>query len=188
MFKIKKLNKIAAVGTDILDADKFTCTDEIDAPDGILVRSADMRYLGQEYTVRVNFAGEQVDEEAVRALTETFHQLHQQIYGHSNREGEVEIVTLRLVGLGRLDKIKKKKSEITSSEEPKTSKTMKAIFFGKEYDARIYQRKDLISGQTFSGPAIVEEFTTTSVIPPNWKVTIDSYRNMVVNRMYKKEV
>lgn len=152
------------------------------------VRSADMRYLGQEYTVRVNFAGEQVDEEAVRALTETFHQLHQQIYGHSNREGEVEIVTLRLVGLGRLDKIKKKKSEITSSEEPKPSKTMKAIFFGKEYDARIYQRKDLISGQTFSGPAIVEEFTTTSVIPPNWKVTIDSYRNMVVSRMYKKEV
>ena len=65
---------------------------------------------------------------------------------------------------------------------------MKAIFFGKEYDARIYQRKDLISGQTFSGPAIVEEFTTTSVIPPNWKVTIDSYRNMVASRMYKKEV
>ena len=42
MFKIKKLNKIAAIGTDILDADKFTCADDIDAPDGILVRSADM--------------------------------------------------------------------------------------------------------------------------------------------------
>lgn len=42
MFKIKKLNKIAAIGTDILDKDTFVCADEIDAPDGILVRSADM--------------------------------------------------------------------------------------------------------------------------------------------------
>lgn len=42
MFKIKKLNKIAAIGTNILDKDTFVCADEIDAPDGILVRSADM--------------------------------------------------------------------------------------------------------------------------------------------------
>ena len=42
MFKIKKLTKIAAIGTDILDKDTFVCADEIDAPDGILVRSADM--------------------------------------------------------------------------------------------------------------------------------------------------
>ncbi len=152
------------------------------------VRSAEMRYLGQEYTVRVNFTGEKVDAEAIRQLTENFHQLHQQIYGHSNREGEVEIVTLRLVGLGRLDKIRKEKSKVTSDQPPVPVKTMKAIFYGEEYDAKIYQRGDLVSGQAFQGPAIVEEFTTTSVIPPNWKVSVDLYRNLVVSRMYKKEV
>ena len=152
------------------------------------VRSADMRYQGQEYTVRVNFVDEEVNQESIRRLTDAFHQLHQQIYGHSNPAGEVEIVTLRLVGLGRLGKIQKKKSALTSTASPEPVKNLKAIFYGKEYDAGIYQRGDLISGQSFTGPAIIEEFTTTSVIPPNWRVTIDPYRNMVVNRISKREV
>lgn len=153
------------------------------------IRSADMRYLGQEYTVRVNFSTTgDVTPEVMTALENEFHQLHHQIYGHSNPGGEVEIVNLRLVGLGHLEKIEKKESQQTSSAVPVPVKTQKAIFNGKEYDASVYMRSDLVTGQKVMGPAILEEFTTTSVIPPNWEVTIDEYRNMLVKRLYKEGV
>ena len=153
------------------------------------VQSADMRYLGQEYTVRVNFTGNgTITEEVMKQLEQDFHQLHHQIFGHSNPAGEVEIVTLRLVGLGKLDKIEKKKSGEYSEAAPVPRKSQEAIFGGKAYDAKVYDRSNLITGQKIPGPAIIEEFTTTSVIPPNWEITIDEYRNMIVKRLYKEEV
>ncbi len=144
------------------------------------IRSADMRYLGQEYTVRVTFNSETVDHDSVEALKAGFHALHMQIYGFNNPEGEVEIVNLRLVGLGRLDKMGKVKSETLSQAAPLAAKTQPALFKGRVYTARIYQRRDLQPGQAFTGPAIVEELTATSVIPPQWRVTVDEYRNLLV--------
>lgn len=154
----------------------------IDRSQALFVRSADLRYLGQEYTVRVNFQDTVIDASAVETLKSTFHNLHQQIFGHSNAEGEVEIVNLRLVGLGRLDKITKRKSSEFSQEAPCPIKSQKAIFAGKEYDAQIYSRKALIPGQSFEGPAIVEELTATTVVPPSWKVYVDEYRNMLIKK------
>ncbi len=146
------------------------------------VRSADMRYLGQEYTVRVNLAGGEVNKQAIETLKETFHNLHGQIYGHNNPSGEVEIVNLRLVGLGRLEKIPKKKSGQRGSQPPLPLKSQQAIFFGKPHETKIYARKDLLCGQSFEGPAIVEELTATTVVPPAWKVTVDDYRNLLIRK------
>ncbi len=147
------------------------------------VHSADMRYLGQEYTVRVNFASIAEDQKAIALLKEEFHALHKQIYGHCNPSGEIEIVNLRLVGLGRLEKIAKQKSGKFSNDTPQPIKEQLAIFNDQEYMAQIYQRKDLITGQTFSGPAIVLELTTTTVVPPNWQVKIDEYNNMQITKI-----
>lgn len=146
------------------------------------VRSADMRYLGQEYTVRVSFEGEIVDVEAIETLKETFHSFHAQIYGHNNPEGEVEIVNLRLVGLGRLDKIPRAKSAKFSSDPPEPIKRQRAIFSGNEHDTAIYSRKSLLSGQSFFGPAIVEELTATTVVPPGWEARVDEYDNIMIEK------
>lgn len=161
----------------------------IDGSHTAFVRNADMRYLGQEYTVRVSFTGTgAITEQVIKDLENKFHEMHKQIYGHNNPNGKIEIVTLRLVGLGQLDKIEKQKSTDFSTETPQPRKSQKAMFYGKLYDAMVYDRENLIPGQKIAGPAIIEEFTTTSVIPPNWEITVDEYRNMVVKRLYKEGV
>ena len=147
------------------------------------LRSADMRYLGQEYTVRVSLVNEIVNEASIQELRQSFHQQHQQIYGHSDLEGDVEVVNLRLVGLGRLEKRAKQKVLTISYELPKPLKEQTAIFGGQEYNARIFERKMLKAGQSFFGPAIIEELTATTIVPPSWKVTIDSYANMLIEKI-----
>lgn len=146
------------------------------------LKYADMRYLGQEYTVRVGLEADKIDEKALRVLKESFHDLHHQIYGHSNPVGEVEIVNLRLVGIGRLDKIMKQKAEKVT-KAPEFYKIVKAIFYGKEYDTKIYKRRVLTYGHKIIGPAIIEELTATTVIPPTYEVTIDEYKNILIKKL-----
>ncbi len=146
------------------------------------IRSADLRYIGQEYTVRVNFGPGPIDDGAMEQVKKSFHEQHLQIYGFNNPEGEVESVNLRLVGLGVLDKIPKQKAQQLCTETPKPERAQRALFKGVAYTANIYQRENLLPGQTFMGPAIVEELTSTTVVPPNWRVTIDPYNSMMITR------
>jgi N-methylhydantoinase A len=147
------------------------------------LKFADMRYLGQEYTVRAGLESEKVDESALEKLKKSFHDLHHQIYGHSNPDGEVEIVNLRLVGIGRLDKILKQKAKKVAAGKPEPYKISKAIFYGNEYDTKIYKRSALIQGHKFVGPAIIEELTATTVVPPTYEVMIDKYKNILIKKV-----
>lgn len=164
------------------EAMKLLLSQNITETQAKFIRSADLRYIGQEYTVRVNFGEGVIDEAAMEQVKKSFHDQHLQIYGFHNPEGEVESVNLRLVGLGVLDKIPKKKAENPSAETPVPARSQKALFKGISYLAGIYQREDFLPGQTFKGPAIVEELTSTTVVPPNWRVTIDEYNNMMITR------
>lgn len=153
------------------------------------LRSADIRYVGQEYTVRVNFGSGIIDQKALDETITSFHEQHHMIYGFNNPEGEVESVNLRLVGLGVLDKKPKIKAEIFNSEVPIPRKTQTSIFNGVEYDTSIYQREELLYGQEIFGPAIIEELTATTVVPPQWHVEVDAYNNlMITNEMEREEL
>jgi N-methylhydantoinase A len=143
---------------------------------------ADIRYLGQEYTVLVPFSHGEIDEKSLVKLKELFYELHQQIYGHSNQVEPVEIVNLRLVGIGRLEKTPKRESKDASSSEPTARKTGKAVFYGEEYETEIYVRTELQTGQKLTGPAIIEEKTATTVVPPGYEVNIDAYGNMLIRK------
>jgi len=147
------------------------------------VRSADLRYLGQEYTVRVTFESETIDDNAIAQLTEGFHQTHHRIYGHSNPQGDVEVVNLRLVGLGKLDKIEKKAYTAHSDKAPVPVMSHSAMFSSGEYETKIYNRKDLICGQRLQGPAIILELTATTVVPPSWELYKDNFGNLMITKM-----
>lgn len=128
------------------------------------------------------FDNGEIDDAAIEKAKASFHTQHLQIYGFNNPGGEIESVNLRLVGLGVLEKKPKSKAKILSSEIPVAERSQKALFKGLSYEAKIYQREQLLPGQSFMGPAIVEELTSTTVVPPYWKVTIDAYNSMVITR------
>ncbi|MEL7563487.1 MAG: hydantoinase/oxoprolinase family protein [Dehalobacterium sp.] len=160
---------------------------EISKDQAEYIKTVDMRYLGQEYTVRVSFAEGRVTKESLEMLKKSFHELHKQIYGHNNPLGEVEIVNIRLAGIGRLDKKVQEKTQELVHTVPVPRKRGKAVFYGTEHDTAFYNRKELKPGQEFFGPAIVEELTATTVVPPGFKVTMDEYRNILVQKMHKEE-
>lgn len=148
---------------------------------------ADMRYVGQEYTIRVPFENNIISESSLIKLSQDFHEFYHKIYGHSNQDGEVEMINLRLVGMGKLQKVQDQRTVDMSIANPTIKKEFKTIFDGKKYDSKIYSREYLKPGQKLIGPAIIEELSTTTVVPPNYEVTVDEYKNLVIKKWKRRQ-
>jgi len=147
-----------------------------------LMRSVDMRYVGQEYTVTVPLVTQSADSLEPDNIYQKFHQMHYQRYGHNNPIEEVEYVNLRVTAIGRIPRVKVTGQQIFEAGEPKSVK-VKQIYFGKEYqETKVYLRKFLRSGYEFHGPAIVEEQSCTIVIPPGYKANVDQYGNIIITQ------
>jgi N-methylhydantoinase A len=148
-------------------------------------RSIDIRYCGQGYELNLPFA---------KNLPMEFEQEHQRRYGYAHPARELELVTLRLratlpttarvgktveagtahVGtavLGRPGRAK-----LGSLSMPKAT----ALFGGKRLATSIYSRDALKPGRTYSGPAIVTEYSATTVIPPNKRFHLDAVGNLII--------
>ncbi|HET7716895.1 MAG TPA: hydantoinase/oxoprolinase family protein, partial [Bauldia sp.] len=140
------------------------------------VRSADFRYEGQEYQINCAMPGGRVDKAAVRAA---FDEAYLRQYGHANREARIEVVTIRVMGVGRLARPPVVAPEVVPA--PRTTRPV--IFDGSAVDAAIVQRGSLAEGASIAGPAIVEEPTATTILPPGWRATIAAGGHMLLTRM-----
>lgn len=147
------------------------------------IKTADMRYLGQDYTLSIEFSADKMDETTIQLLKDAYHNYHYQVYGHNNPNDNIEIVNIRLVGIGKLKRVKAQDFPVASTEEPKPYKINQVIFSGKEFSTNIYKRSELEFGQEIDGPAVIEELSSTSVIPPGYKVNVDKYYNLVVKKI-----
>jgi len=144
---------------------------------------ADARYVGQEYTIRVPFRPGIINSDSLKEFVQTFNIYHHNIYGYNNSNNKVEIVNLCLVGIGKLDKIPNRKAKKQSISNAKPRKITKVVFYSKEYETKIFERINLKPGQTVIGPAIIEELTSTTVVPPGYKVTVDEYYNLLIKKV-----
>jgi N-methylhydantoinase A len=138
-------------------------------------RSADMRYVGQEYTVNVDIGGT-VDLETV---ANAFHDGHRVRYGHSTPGAPVEFVNLRLAAFGRIA------GSVAPFEPPSddldpVAGTRTATFDGVEHETTILHRDRLRPDQTFEGPLVIEEQSSTTVIPPGHVVRVDALGNLLI--------
>ncbi len=148
--------------------------DEGFSPGGILLeRHLDMRYRGQSYEIMVPY-----DDTCI----ETFHSRHEQIYGYCDRNKPVEIVTIRVRAKGRPEKPTLERL----GRGPKTVSSGavfgegEAVFEGSRIKTPILSRDALLSGNTIHGPAIVVEYSSTTVIPPAAVGTVDDYGNILI--------
>ena len=129
--------------------------------------SLDMRYAGQSYTLSVECDPETA---AWRDVREAFGALHARTFGHDDTESDVEIVNIRLVSRGLIDKpVLAFRPE--RSGDPIIER--RPVWFGGAcVDCPIYDRAAMPVGFALEGPAIVEEAGGTSVVPPRWRVTV----------------
>ncbi len=136
----------------------------------IFERSCDLRYRGQGYELNLPFG---------RDLLKRFHIEHERRYGYSSRAREIEIVTVRL--RGRVPSPEKLSSiKMEAQEEKWASSVTTAMFAGKSMKTQIIPRSNLRPGKRYRGPAIITEYSATTVVPPGFTYQADKAHNLLV--------
>lgn len=149
----------------------------------IYEKTVDMRYVGQDYTLNVSFrSDDEITAESIAALRQAYHDYHQQVYGHHNPTGAVETVNIRMSGIGRIDRVQKTALPEQSGLQAKPYKTAQVIFSGVPQQTGIYRREDLRPGMDMQGPAVIEELSSTTVVPPQYTLHVDGYENIILRK------
>ncbi len=139
------------------------------------VRTADMRYVGQEYSVSVAIGGDVVVEEIGRA----FHDAHHVRYGHSTPGAPVEFVNLRVTALGRVG-AGTVPFRAPSGKEDAVVGARSVVFEGRAHETPVLRRERLAPGARSQGPLIVEEESSTTVVPPGVTMRVDDNGNLLI--------
>ena len=141
--------------------------------------AADVRYVGQFSEVEVPVAGTALTEDAVADLARDFHRIHESLNGYGMPEAAAEIVNLRVVGRGLAD------SEPTPARSAGGRASLtgrRNAFFDDGFrEVPVHDGHRLAAGANVRGPAIVEQETTTVVLPPGFQLTCDVYGNYLVH-------
>lgn len=148
------------------------------------LRLLDMRYSGQGYELTVSAFVTPTNEEFDRVVDD-FHNKHKAIYGYAAREENVELVNARLVAIGTLAKPKLVKRKLCERKPPlEALLTRRNVFFVKCKDyveCPVYNREKLKPGNLIYGPAVVEQYDSTTVVYPRWKSRVDGFGNLLMS-------
>jgi N-methylhydantoinase A len=157
-------------------------TDGIGGDRLVLQRFADMRYLGQEHTVKVPFPTGKVDAQALSNAVERFHETHEREYTY-RLTSSVELVNYHVVAFGLVPKPELAKLTATGRRPADAVRGTRIVDFDTHgvHDTTIYERNRLEPGMKIDGPAIVEEPATTIVVFPGQQATVDDYGNLRIH-------
>ena len=139
-------------------------------------RSADFRYVGQEYQINCDMPAGKADKPAVRTA---FDAAYLRQYGHANPDARIEIVTIRAMGIGRLDRPGMVSPRAAAAAPVRRRKVH---FNGKAVPTAIVDRAGIKRDAGVRGPAIIEEPTATTILPPGWRATIAAGGHMLITR------
>ncbi|MBX6386590.1 MAG: hydantoinase/oxoprolinase family protein [Microbispora sp.] len=164
-----------------LEAQAAAALDREGFAEHVYARSADLRYYGQAYEVRVPAPDGPVDEAWLAEVAERFHAEHERLYGYGYRDDPrhaVEWVNLRVSGIGPITRPKIARRP-RQEDEPSPIAT-RDVFFEQWARTVIYRRADLGAGAVVRGPAVIEEYGSTLPVHPGFTATMDDYGNLVV--------
>ena len=166
--------ELEAEAAEALDREGF------DQP--VYARSADLRYYGQAYEVRVPAPAGPIDEGWREEVLSRFHDAHEKLYGYAYRDDErhgVEWVNFRVSGIGPITRPAIRRDPYQKVEPVAASRK---VHFEERHDTPIQQRAALAAGTVVEGPAIIEEYGSTIPIHPGFTATVDEYGNVEVRR------
>ncbi|QRM57088.1 hydantoinase/oxoprolinase family protein [Sinorhizobium sp. BG8] len=138
----------------------------------------DLRYFGQEYAVTLKV----LPDEDISEIVKRFHAQHERLYGYSAPGSRVEITAVRCVGIGMVASASAPRAESAARTMPPS---VRKVWFESAHDyvdTMIVHRSELSSGMTIQGPAIIEQFDTTTVIPPCWIGHYDENDYIILER------
>jgi N-methylhydantoinase A len=171
------LAELTARGAEALQADG------ISKDEWMFLPSAEMRYQGQEHTVNVPLPSQKLGAADIASTLEQFGTLHRQHYGHA-MDDLTEIVTVRLRAVGLLPRPEIPKIPEGSGDATEAQRGNRPIYIadtGSRVDYGVYDREQLRAGDTISGPAIVEERSSTTVIHASDTITVGAHGELIID-------
>jgi len=156
--------------------------DGVEADRQVMVRLADLRYRGQEHTVKVALPAGDDRAAAVAELVARFHQAHERAYNFK-LDYPVEIVNFHLIASGLVDKPELPRLERRSGTAADALEGRRPVDFDGAgiHDTPVYRRERLAAGVAIDGPAVVQEPSSTVPLPPGQRLVVDDYGNLVIH-------
>jgi N-methylhydantoinase A/oxoprolinase/acetone carboxylase beta subunit len=161
--------------------------------DRILIqRVADCRYLGQGYELRVDVPSGAIDDTWLKKVRADFDDIHEREYSRRFEDSDMEIPNVRVRGIGLMPPLDVPEAEAGGSADDALRYERDAWFrVGgdlKQVATRFYDRTALKAGNELEGPAIVNQYDSTTVVPPGLTARIDRFGNVVIAIAVREEV
>jgi N-methylhydantoinase A len=142
-----------------------------------LLRQLDMRYVGQSHELTVTIPRDKPELH----LAQRFHETHEARYAYKRPDVAVEIVNVRCVAVAMVQPPRLQKLKSTTPDISEAVLGSKKVWFNDQSElALLLERDKLTADQEFDGPAIVFQYDTTTVVPPEWQAVIDEYGNLLL--------
>jgi N-methylhydantoinase A len=148
------------------------------------VRTADLRYYGQAFEVRVPVPDGELDEKRAEEVAGAFHDAHRALYGYDFRDAAgqpVEWVNLRVSGIGPIQRPELREHPPGDGDASRARRGARDVCFDEGNLATdVFWRPDLLPGDVVRGPAIVEEYGSTVPVHPGFLARVDVFGNLLV--------
>lgn len=164
-------------------ADRFRA-DRVPEEATSFVRTGDLRYVGQGYELKIDFPDGQMTGEALAGVWKDFHDRHMVDYGQAFPDSAIEIVNIRVSAIGTLPKLPPLKAAPGGSLAEAELRRNRCVFriSGElqPFDTPVYRRASLPVEQAFSGPAIILQQDSTTVVPPGATARVHPSGNIII--------
>ncbi len=147
------------------------------------IYSTDLRFEGQSYDLNVLFPDQKtIDQSVLDRVKSDFHKLHEKVYAFKAVDEVTEWVNLRVTAVGKASDLElPEKSVPENGQKLEKKQKRKVYFFGKGFlDVPVYERDSLVCGAELTGPCLIEEIISTTVLPPDWMLKVDKISNLLL--------
>ena len=159
--------------------------DRVPASKVTMLRQGDLRYVGQGYELKIDFPAGDISATSLEPVWQAFHARHRAEYGHAFEASAIEIVTVKVRGIGEVEKLGVP-SVYTGAAEARQIGAGSCVFRVNDvlaaYETPYFDRTSLPVGQVFNGPAILLQTDSTTVVPPGWTYHADRFGNVRMSR------
>jgi N-methylhydantoinase A len=147
--------------------------------DARMRHSLDMRYTGQDFSLTVSVDPTSFGEEYRAAIRDAFHALHETRFGYYNADGALEIVNARLAAIAcsRVPAL----PAPWQSNQPALLGIRTVIFDANAVDCPVYRREPLTPGERIDGPAVIQEYASTTVLFPEDRAEVTPTRELLIH-------
>ena len=148
-------------------------------------RIAECRYHGQGFELRADIPEGRLGADGVRRIVESFHAQHRFDYGYAFDDGEVELITVRVIGTDEVEALRLRRLERANGASYRSALLYSrptTFDDGAAADTPRYDRTQLLAGHRVAGPAILVQHDSTVLVPPNYAAEVNEYGSLHVRR------